>query len=187
MENDIDRIRRLASEAARLFVDVIGEIPKDMKKSEMTYYQRFGHNLPRNLNSICQNLSKPPITPQTWNTVRALFKQQISEFNNVFATYAEEKHGFDPVGAMTLIQSVQSFELEIEDDRASWQDLGEDALRLYDEVKEGLDSIEDTFFGTVPSDLRILLKAKQKIDEARQLAERNMSPEPAADLPTFSL
>ncbi len=181
-ESDIDRTKRLCSEAAEFCTEVIIKIPANTERPKMNFHQKFHHDFPGKLILIGAMLRVRAGRETPWEKVQSLSRRLKFDMNTVFTAFANEFCGYDVVSAMMLIQAYKSDELEIDADRRTWEAGGEGALQLYDTLRKAVDAQEAEMIELLHPDLRPIWNAKRRVDEIGQIAKRNMSREAALGL-----
>ena len=118
-ETDQQRVCRLCSESADACRPILEGIPASEAREEMDFHSKFHHDIPSKIINIRNAIRVAELTLSAvgWDKVNALARRATFDLHNIFAAHAEEKHGWDLVGALTLIASTKSDELEIDEDR----------------------------------------------------------------------
>ena len=145
----------------------------------MDFHSKLHHDIPGIFIYLKQLTNTGPETIR-WDMIRASARKAARDLMNVFAAYANEKYGWDTVGAAQFIQSIESHELEIDADRIEFLTRGGNA-EIYDASRKQGDAEEQRLFDAMPEDLLAMVKVKKNVDEIIQIARKNLGQKPHRD------
>jgi hypothetical protein len=181
LENDLQRVMRLCSESCELLRSKVEEIPANLSRDQLRYDRLFDHNTLGSITNIAgfaKFVIKRPVEGENyWPKIFALAKRLYLNLERNFVALAEERAGFEIIGAFMLIKQSSSDELQIEADRVENVRIfgeGSPELEEYDENLRLLNDQEEAAIKLMPECLQALFRIRKNLDEIAQLAERNI-------------